>query len=127
MARGQHHTVPHDVISTMPQYQHYLPQFILRKCSDYVRPKREDHINKKRFDKALSKAKKRAGVNFLEFNGGFEKGQLCRSSCNKTFGLPDMYDADIEIALSDLEHRVSKILDAIEGDFSSGKSAALLA
>ncbi|KAK5447975.1 hypothetical protein LTS15_009474 [Exophiala xenobiotica] len=111
----------------MTQYQHYVPQFILRKYSDYVKPDCENYVNKQHFDKALSKAKKRAAVNVLDFKDGFTKGQLGRSSCNKTFGLPDMYDAEIEIALSRLEQLVSKIIDAIEKDFFSSRPATLIA
>jgi hypothetical protein len=66
-------------------------------------------------------------VNVLDFKDGFTKGQLGRSSCYKTFGLPDMYDAQIEIALSRLERLASKIIDDIEGDFFSGRPATLIA
>ncbi|KAK5052707.1 hypothetical protein LTR84_002573 [Exophiala bonariae] len=111
----------------MSQYQHYVPQFILRKYSDYTKPNYEDYVDKQQFDKALGKAKRRAGVNVLDFKDGFTKGRLRRSSCNKMFGLPDMYDAEIEIALSKLEQRVSTIIDAVENDFVNGKPATLIA
>jgi len=111
----------------MSQYQHYVPQFILRKYSDYARPNSDNYVNKQQFDKALSKVKKRAAVNVLNFKDGFMKGQLSRSSCNKTFGIPNMYDAEIESALSGLEQPVSKIIDVIEKDFLSGKPATLIA
>jgi hypothetical protein len=111
----------------MPQYQHYVPQFILRRHSNYKKPNYEDYANKKQFDKALSRAKSRAAVKVLQFKDGFTKGKLSRNLCHKTFGVCDMYDEEIEIALSGLERLVSKIIDTIEEDFFSGKPATVIA
>ena len=113
-------------IAKMSQYQHYVPGFILRKYSDYVEPHREDYVNRKEYDKAVKKAKKRARVEVLDFKDGFTNGELGRSLCDRTFGIPDMYDPKIEIALSGLEKRASKIIKAIEKDFFGGKSATVI-
>ena len=77
--------------------------------------------------RALKKAKNRAGVNVLDFKGGYGKGVLTRNSCNNTFGVPDMYDAQIEIALGGLEQRVSKVIEVIENDFFGGKQVTVVA
>ena len=96
------------------QYQHYVPQLLLRKWSDFVRPVRSEYVDERHFEKALSKAKSRARVNVLLFKDDFSRDELCSRFCKKTFGLPGMYDARIEDELSGLEQRVSKVIDAIE-------------
>ena len=110
----------------MPQYQHYVPQFILRRYTDYVKPERAVYDNKQGYDRAVSRAKKQARVNILDFGDGFDKGRLERRLCSKTFGLPDMYDEEIEPALSALERDASEVIKVIEGDFLCGKKATVI-
>ena len=116
----------------MGKYQHYVPQLILRRYSDYVRPRIEDYGgDEKLFVKAKKKASNRASINVLDFKDGFANGfsneKLHRIRCSKTFGIDHMYDAEIEHALDGLENRVTPIIKAIEQDFFDGKSATVIA
>ncbi|KAL2045101.1 hypothetical protein ABVK25_012242 [Lepraria finkii] len=114
----------------MPQYQHYVPNFILRQFStNYVRPqepKRENYadeqfiVDKKKFEKAKKKENKKAKVNIVNFKDGFAKGRIEESRCNNTFGRPVMYNDDIEAKLSRLENQASEIIYAIDADFIRG-------
>ena len=111
----------------MPQDQHYVPQFILRKHSDYVKPSRDEYVDKKAYEKAKKRRQRRTKVNALTFGNGFSSGRLNISSCDKTFCLSDMYDAEIETELSGLEDRVARIIEAIEIDFLRRKSVTKIA
>lgn len=111
----------------MPQYQHYVPNFILRQFStNYVRPEEANYADKKQFEEAKNKASKKAGVDTINFKDGFAKGNLDRSSCNNTFGLPAMYNDDIEAKLSKLEKWASEIIYAIIADFTRGEKVTVL-
>ncbi|KPI43225.1 uncharacterized protein AB675_7168 [Cyphellophora attinorum] len=123
---------------TGSQYQHYVPQFILRKFSDFVRPGRDTYQNRKDFDRAEKKAKKKARVNVFSCSPDFSTWQLEQHSCAKVFGIYDMYEAagsgsastpepdgsqavgEIEKLLSGLELAASKIIEKIEHAFSQG-------
>lgn len=116
-------------------FHHFIPQFILRKYSDYVDPHPETLVRDKAIEKARKKAKNRANVKILDLRDGYEKAQLRRCKASKIMGVPDMYqDADpacidvneIEKKLSDLEQQASKILRQIETDFLQGKAASQL-
>ena len=111
----------------MRQYQHYIPQTILRRHSDYVKPTRGDYANKQEFDKAKTKEKHRAKVKTIAFASGFSNGQLGQSKCRRTFGIRGMYDEAIEDSLSALEQCVTKIIEAIEADLVAGTRVTVLA
>ena len=109
-----------------------MPQLILRRYSDYVRPRIEDYSgDEKLFARAKKKASNRASVNVLDFKDGFANGfsseKLDRIRCSKTFGIDHMYGAEIEHALDGLENRVTPIIKAIEQDFFDGKSTTVIA
>ena len=96
-----------------------------------MRPRFEEYDNdQKLFVKAKKKAKNGASVNVLEFKdgfaNGFSEGKLTRIRCNKTFGIDNMYDAQIEHALDGLENRVSDVRHAIEKDVFDGKPTTVL-
>jgi hypothetical protein len=109
-----------------PQYQHYVPQFILRKFSDYVAPVSDGPTCSAAYQKANTKAKNKASVNVMDFRDGFSKARVHSQRCAKTFGIPDMYNAEIEKALSILEQESSMIINRIEADFLDGKSTTTL-
>ena len=110
----------------MRQYQHYVPQTILRRHSDYVKPSRSDYASKQDFDKAKTKEKHRAKVKTIAFASGFSTGTLIQSKCRRTFGLRGMYDEAIEESLSALEQCVTKVIEAIEADLHEGIRVTVL-
>lgn len=108
------------------QYQHYVPQFVLRKFSTYVEPNRATFTDNKTYTKAQKRAKEKAKVKAIEFSGGYANGMLDDRLCHKVFGMHEMYDAEIEKALSCLEQEASKIIKSIETDFKAGTESTCL-
>lgn len=111
----------------MSPYQHCVPQLILRKYSNYVQPNEAEFSNdKKAFDKAKSRAKKKTGVDTIDFEECFARGHVGRSSCGNTFGVVNLYEeieakateerSAVEAKLSKLEQRSFKIIDIIEAN-----------
>jgi hypothetical protein len=78
------------------------------------------------YNRVNTKAKNKAAVNVLDFKGGFSTAALHSQRCGKTLGIPDMYNAEIEKALSALEREASKIINRIEADLFDGKSTTTL-
>jgi Protein of unknown function (DUF4238) len=112
---------------TMPQYQHFIPQFILRKYSNYVEPERQQTgQNRKAYEKAVTRAKKKAKVNIISLEHGFEEMKLEVRNTSRVCGLNDMYGTEIERKFGLLEASASKIIRAIENDFASGKKTTRL-
>ena len=98
------------------QYQHFIPQFILRKFSNFQQLRAEGETAKK--------ARKYCKVSFLNLeNGVFETRLACR-----TFGVQNMYEDnqisaakfEVEEKLRILEQRAAKILDNIEHAYQRG-------
>jgi Protein of unknown function (DUF4238) len=99
------------------QYQHFIPQFILRKFSNFEQLRAEGESSKK--------ARKYCKVSFLSLeNGTFETRPACR-----TFGVQNMYqDIDqasitrfeVEEKLRLLEQQAAKILDNVENAYKRG-------
>jgi hypothetical protein len=135
--------------SETPEYQHYVPQFILRNYTDYIRPKEEDFEHKKDFDKARKKAKKGMGAQTIEFENGFARSGVVRRSTEKIFGLFDMYNEkfngdedgetkgeqgdknehksnEIERKLSQVEIKASEIVNKIKQRFLDGATEVFL-
>lgn len=108
------------------QYQHYVPQFILRKFSNYIAPDEASFPTRKAYDKAVYSAKKKAKVQIIEFSRGFSNGTLDQRRCNGTFGIVDMYTPEIETKLGKLEEKVSKVIRKIEEDFYNGRTETTL-
>ncbi|KAK5102645.1 hypothetical protein LTS08_003445 [Lithohypha guttulata] len=109
------------------QYQHYVPQLILRKFSDYVEPKNSAYATtKKKSDSARSRAKNKARVKVLTWNEDFSTDRLEIRLCSKTFGVKNMYAPEIELAFSTLEQQVSKVIKAVEHDFVGNQTSTIL-
>jgi Protein of unknown function (DUF4238) len=107
------------------EYHHFVPQFILRKYSNYARPSPVNGLEKVQLDRKIKKAKQKAQANILDLRT--ESGKIEQRRTNKIFGKQDMYrtisptDEDrfeIEKKLSALEQRASKIIESIEDDHS---------
>ena len=96
----------------MPQYQHFIPQFILRKHSDYKEPRREDFAPglSKEYQKAKEKEKKNAKVNVLSLENGLDNMKLEVRKTKGVCGLKDMYGTEIEKKLDVLENKASNII-----------------
>ena len=112
----------------MPQYQHFIPQFILRKHSDYKEPRREDFAPglSKEYQKAKEKAKKNANVNVLSLENGLDNMKLEVRKTKGVCGLKDMYGTEIEKKLDVLENKASTIIRGIELDFASSSKMTCL-
>ena len=106
---------------------HFVPQFILRKISDYVKPRPEDYPGGKEWERAVKKAKNRARFNALDFNNGFENSCLEHPKCNSSFAVQNMYNTSVEEQLSLLEQKASKIIERIEEDFIQGMRTTTIA
>jgi Protein of unknown function (DUF4238) len=112
------------------EYHHFIPQFILRKYTDYARPEPEAGFNKREAEKQVSKVKSKARASVLDLKSN--PGRIERSRTTTIFGEQDMYrDADatatdkfeIEKKLSALEQRVSRIIERIENEHACGQSS----
>jgi hypothetical protein len=129
--------------SKRPEYQHYVPQFILRNCTSYIRPNERDFTNKDDFDKARKKAKGGIGAQTIDFENGFAKASLVRRNTKKIFGLFDLYseeskrnqdekdkkeqgdeskdkETEIERKLSQVEIKASEIVNMIKQHLLDG-------
>lgn len=110
----------------MSQYQHYVPQTILRKFTSFVKPRLEDYANRQDWNRDVQKAKKKAHINVLEFDNSFNNGQLKSRATTKTFGILNMYDADVEKQFSTLEQQNSKVIEKIEQDFFAHRASTTI-
>jgi hypothetical protein len=100
---------------------------ILRKYSDYIEPERQQTgQHKKAYEKAVTKAKKKAKVNIISLKHGFEEMKLEVRKTSRVCGLNNMYGTKIEHKFELLEASASKIIRAIENDFASGKKTTRL-
>jgi Protein of unknown function (DUF4238) len=108
------------------EYHHFVPQFILRKYSNYARPSPVNGLEKEKLDRKIKKAKQKAQANILDLRTN--PGKIEQRRTNKVFGEQDMYrtlnptDVDrfeIEKMLSALEQRASKVIESIEDDHSN--------
>jgi hypothetical protein len=104
----------------MRKSQHFIPQFILRKYSDYKEPRREDFALSKEYQKAKEKAKKKAKVNVLSLENGLDDMKLDVRKTGVVCGLKYMYSTEIEDKLGLLENKASEIIRRIELDFAGG-------
>ena len=111
-------------------YQHFVPQFILRKFSDFARP--TAHTDPIITGTQLKRAKAAAKVNQLTLRHDDQPATIQVVKANKTFGQQDMYrdidpdvvDANaIEQKLSKLEQQASKVISCIEADISAGSQS----
>jgi hypothetical protein len=110
----------------MRKYQHFIPQFILRKYSDYKEPRREDFALSKEYQKAKEKAKKKAKVNVLSLENGLDDMKLDVRKTGVVCGLKYMYSTEIEDKLGLLENKASEIIRGIELDFAGGSRTTRL-
>jgi Protein of unknown function (DUF4238) len=112
----------------MSQYQHFIPQFILRKYGEYKEPKRDDYAenDSETWKTAKKKAQKKAGVNAIIFENGPDKMTLERRNCKKICGLNDMYGREIEDMFGKLEKKTSDIIKKLESDVAKGESSTRL-
>jgi Protein of unknown function (DUF4238) len=108
------------------EYHHFVPQFILRKYSNYARPSPTTGLDKKQQERKIKKAKEKARATILDLKTN--PGSIEQRKTNNIFGEQDMYrtvdptDEDrfeIEKKLSALEQRASKIIEKIEDDHSN--------
>lgn len=112
------------------EYQHYIPQFILRKWSDYRTPVFDGNIDKKIAKKARSRAQARAQANCLILDARQGEPQLRELKVKDIFGLKNMYcnldaatgdEQEVEKQLSSLEKDAAYILNRIEQDRADSK------
>lgn len=113
------------------QFQHFIPQFILKNFSHKYHPSSFNSTSASRRKKKKNKKDSiRPGDPVLHIiNLESNIPRLCESSVKRTFGLIDMYQdvsnaSDrniIEKELSKLESRVSKIIAEIKKAFESSK------
>ena len=106
----------------MAQYQHYIPQFLLRNFSHPYKPPNEKG-SKKRGKSRAEKGKYRGDkvLNVVDLTS--DEPQLLESPVSRWFGQEDMYkdvaDAikskkDVEQELSKLESRTAEILQKVK-------------
>ena len=117
------------------QFHHYVPQFILRKFSDY-HELNAGYIEKgSESSKAQKTAKRNSRVRYLTLEHGYEAAGLDTHKVERTFGAQDMYCGtganidkrqEIENKLTGLEQKASKILKTIETDLVQGRSTTVL-
>jgi Protein of unknown function (DUF4238) len=109
------------------EYHHFVPQFILRKYSDYIKPFPEPGLEKQQLDRKISKAKAKARASIIDLNT--HRVNIEQSRTNYIFGEQDMYISvdtltsdkfGIEKRLSALEQKAPKIIKRIEEDHSKG-------
>jgi Protein of unknown function (DUF4238) len=121
---------PNSVKSKTTEYHHFVPQFIFRRYSNYVKHPPLTGLEKKQLDAKISKAKGKATAFILDLKT--TPGKIEQRKTNRIFGEQDMYRDfegkvddkvdmfEIEKCFSSLEQRAAKIIDKIEHDHAQG-------
>lgn len=105
----------------MAQYQHYIPQFLLRNFSHpYSPPKNKEAKKKGKFRAEKGKRRGEKVLNIVDLTSA--EPQLLESPVSRWFGQDDMYKdvadvirskKDVELELSKLESRTAVILQKV--------------
>jgi hypothetical protein len=118
---------PSSVRNRESKYHRFVPQFILEKYSDYIKPFPEHGLEKKVLDRKISKTKAKPRASIIDLK--IHRVNIEQRRTNYIFGEQDMYISvdtltsdkfEIEKKLSALEQNASKIIDRIEEDHSKG-------
>lgn len=116
------------------QYQHYIPQFILRNFSHHYKPPKGDKTEKRRSSDQGKRMRRGENVlNIVDLTS--EEHQLRETPVSRWFGQVDMYNdaADainskksVEAELSKLESRTAKILQKVKKAHENGDKGIAL-